>query len=45
MYIPDDFSVNAEDFQLRDFSKTLSFKTCRFILSFWRGKAAIFLTL
>ena len=34
MNIPADFSVNAEDFQLRDLSKTLSFKTCSFIRSF-----------
>ena len=33
------FTLDVEDFQLRDFFKTLSFKTYSFI---WRAKAAIF---
>ena len=42
MNIPAGFTLNVEDFQLRDFNKMLSFKTYSFIRSLLRAKVAIF---
>ena len=41
MNIPEDFSLNAKDFQLRDFFETLSFKSYGLFRSLCNSKSAI----